>query len=466
MDIVYEWLQSFFNEPLPVADELARLITNHSYEVEEVKETDQGPVLVIDVLPNRAHDSLSHLGVAREVGMILDMEVKMPPYAYEGAKSDERTAGLVELSVPDDGMVRRATKRVMQHVEVKDSPTWLKGRLAAIGQRSINNVVDATNYVTFEMGQPVHAFDYDKIAGEGIKNVYIRYAKDGEKITLLDGGEYELAQTMLVIADDNGPLDVAGVKGGARAAVDENTKTILLSVCNFDPVNIRKTSDKLKIYTDAAKRFKQEITPEYVEMGMERLTQLVHELAGGEATPDFLDIYPEKPAQETLSVSLGEVNALLGSQLSDEDIEGVLKRMTHAGFSFTNESGGYTVVVPVERLDLVNPGRGEFSGGNPADLIEEIGRLVGYDQIDEVLPEINLTPKPLKSYYYSELVRSVLMAQGFSEVYTYSFVDEGSGKKHVRVENPIAENKGYLRHRLEYLLESKVELKMSAILIC
>ncbi|MDP3956250.1 MAG: phenylalanine--tRNA ligase subunit beta [bacterium] len=457
MEIVHEWLQTFFNEPLPEPSELARILTRHAYEVEEIKETPNGAVYVIDILPNRAHDSLSHLGVAKELAVLLDMPVASPLTDYNGPTSDERVSDFVELTIPDDGMVRRASKRIIQNVHITDSPSWLSGRLEAIGQRSINNIVDATNYVTFEMGQPVHAFDYDKLAGDGVKNVTIRYAYDSEKITLLDGNEYELDNSMLVIADDSGALDVAGIKGGARAAIDENTKTVLLSVCNFDPVRTRKTSDKLKIYTDAVKRFNNEPTTEMVATGIERLTQLIVEVAGGEATSDVLDIYPEKPTQETLMVSTRAVNSLLGSHLSDEDIEAVLIRMNHAGFEYKKDGEVFAVTVPFERLDLINPGRGEYSGGNPADLIEEIGRTVGYDAIHDVLPELGFTPVVLKSFYYSERVREILVVLGFSEVDTYSFVSEGTTELHAQVENPISSNLSFMRHRLSFALKTVLD---------
>lgn len=456
MKISYEWLQSFFNDQLPEVNEVARLLTAHAYEVEDVENTPLGHVLNIDVLPNRSSDSLSHLGVARELAVILDRDIVSPLRESEGPFSAIRTASVVDLSVPDDGKVSRASKRVLEGVTVKDSPAWLKDRLAIMGQRSINNIVDVTNYVTFEMGQPVHAFDFDKIAGGEKKNITIRYAIDGEKITLLDGVEYSLTNTMLVIADDEGPLDVAGIKGGMRASVDESTTKILLSVCNFDQTSIRRTADALKLNSEAAKRFKQGISTEKVSEGIERLTALSLEVAGGYTSEDILDVYPEKPALNVLETTTAQVNALLGTSLADSDVEGVLRRMSRAGFAYKKEGDVFVVTTPFERRDLINPGRGEYSGGNTADLIEEIGRLVGYDDVKEALPTQQTKAIPLKSYYYAEIIREVMISLGFSEVSTYSFVDEGSSKKHVRVENPLAENKQYLRHRISHVLNQKL----------
>ncbi|MBI1975703.1 MAG: phenylalanine--tRNA ligase subunit beta [Candidatus Vogelbacteria bacterium] len=453
MNISYEWLQSFFAEPLPEIRELAGLLTAHAYEVEEIAEES----LVIDILPNRGHDSLCHLGVAREIAVLLDREIVMPSSEANIAYDIERMPTLLTLRIPEDGLVRRASKRVIKNVTVGDSSEWMKRRLVAIGQRSINNIVDATNYVTFEMGQPVHAFDYDKIAGMGAKNIYIRHARDNEKIVLLDGIEYSLEPSMLVIADDAGALDVAGVKGGARAAIDKSTKNVLLSVCNFNATNIRKTSDRLKLVTDAAKRFRQELTTELVGVGIERLTTLVIETSGGQATKDILDEYPHKAMPVEISASVHETNALLGTTLVEQDMALVLQRMTRAGFRYRKEDDRFFVSIPAERLDLMNPGRGEWSGGVSADLIEEIGRIVGYDRIAEVAPSSVLIPRVLKKYYYSELIRQTLISCGFSEVYTYSFVGDGDTDAHVAIENPIADNKRFMRHELSHSLEQKLD---------
>jgi len=459
MYISYEWLQSFFDEEIPPIDEVARLLTAHSYEVEKVSDG----VILIDVLPNRGHDSLCHLGVARELSVLLGRQVRSPLDSPNFITNNTRTAQRISLIIPDDGLVRRASKRIIADVKIGESPSWMRERLEKVEQRAINNIVDATNYVTFEIGQPVHAFDFDKIAGTEPKNIYIRYAKEGEKITLLDGNEYELDPSMLVIADDAGALDVAGIKGGARAAIDESTKTVLLSVCNFDPTNIRKTCEKLKINTDAAKRFKQELTPQLVEAGIERLTELAVTVAGGAPSVDVLDIYPEKPAITELTVTPREINALLGTTLSAGDIEAVLKRMEYAGFFYRVDNGAFRVRVPDERLDLTNPGRGEYSGANSADLIEEICRIVGYDTIVGVLPERLHAPAILKSYYYTELIRQTLIALGFSEVYTYSFLNDAayltdsSVFEAIKVENPIAVDKGCLRASLAYMMREKLD---------
>jgi len=318
MLISYNWLQTYFDKKLPKVSELSEILTMHSFEVESVEEVNGDFVLDIDILPNRAHDCLSHRGVAGEVSSLLGYELKKT----ESGLIDEKVTDLkVEVK---DIACRRYIGKVIEDIKVGSSPDWLKERLEVIGQKSINNIVDATNYVMFDTGQPLHAFDLDKLSGE---KIIVRKARDGEKITTLDDKEVELMEEDLVIADSKSVLAIAGVKGGKKAEVDENTKRIVLESANFDPVGVRKTSRRLNILTDSSKRFENEITPRKAQEGMEQVVNLV----ASDKVHESIDFYPRRAGEYRIGVSVDEVNRLLGTDLKEKDIEDILHRL---GFGF------------------------------------------------------------------------------------------------------------------------------------
>jgi len=326
MQFSYKWIKEYFEEDLPEIKELAELLTFHAFEIEGVEED----LIDIDVLPNRTSDCLCYQGIAKEISVLTGLNLKEwndEPAVEKGLKSSD----FISLKVENTNLVPRATKRLIQNVKVEASPKWLKEKLESIGQKSINNIVDITNYIMWETGQPVHAFDFDKIAGNGIKDFIIRNAENGEKITTLDSQEFELNENVIVIADKEKALDIAGTKGGIVSGIDENTKNVVLSVCNFNQTNIRKTSRKLGLRTDASVRFENEISPDKVEEAMERLTQLVVEITGGKASGDVLDEYPKKANLYKVGISTQEVNRLLGLNFSDDDIMKIFNRF---GFEF------------------------------------------------------------------------------------------------------------------------------------
>ena len=470
MKISYNWLQSYFREKLPPPNELAGLLTLHSFEVESHLEAKlpsgkKDTIFQIDVLPNRAHDCLSYIGLAREVGVILGLPpeiqknfsrltpsptgVGVGPYADKNS-SEFPSGQMLALEVTDEKLVPRAIKQVLVDVEVKESPTWLKERLASMGQKSINNIVDVTNYVMFETGQPVHSFDYERIADgggpktglRGRKRMIVRPAQDGEKITTLDGVGRTLDSSMLVIADSQKALDIAGVKGGANSQITEKTRWVVLSACNFSPVSIRKTSRKLGLLTDASKRFEQGLAPELAGLAINRLTDLVLELTGGKVSGAMLDFYPKSQEAVKIEVTVEEINNLLGLSLSEAEVSKILDRF---GWKYSQNSG-FKVAVPFERLDL------EIK----EDLIEEIGRIYGYDKIKSVLPEETAPRQVNKILYYQNKIRQILAGLGFSEIYNYSLVKEGD----IGLANPLSEDKKFLRSDLETGLEEKLDFNL------
>ncbi|MEX0935129.1 MAG: phenylalanine--tRNA ligase subunit beta [Candidatus Paceibacterota bacterium] len=438
MLVSLNWLTTYLDsESLPDPQELASLLNRHSYEVEGIEERGDDVIFDLDILPNRASDSLSHIGIAREIATLVDVKMVLP----EGDEVDGRGDNeLVSLSV-DESIARRALKCVISGITVGASPDWLVERLASVGQRSINNIVDITNFVMLETGQPVHAFDYDKVAGEGAKEIKIRFAKDGETIKLLDEKEYTLDSSIPVIADDEKALDVAGIKGGETSGIDENTTRVLLSSCSFNPTIIRRASQKLNLRTDASKRFENNVPAVLAASAMGRLSSLVKDIAGGESST-VVDLYPSPQEPISVSFSIEEVNSLLGTDISEEEVEDILTRLQ---FNVLSMGDGFVVSAPFWRTDI----------SLPADVMEEIGRIYGYDRIESVVPtkeEGNIS----KTHYYKEHIRDILVEAGFSEVYLYTFRNEGE----IEVKNKIASDKGFLRTNLSDGIREALEDNM------
>ena len=449
MKFSYNQLQKHFSEPLPTADEVAEKLGLHSFELEGVEAASGGDTLIEwDILPNRSSDCLCYEGIAREINALFGLALIEDEFSMRHAGStDVVTADHVKLTVDASGLVNRATKRIATGVTVGDSPQWLQDFLEATEQRSINNVVDITNYVMFVTGQPVHAFDYDKAAGEGVKEVTIRHAKEGEEIIDLTGDSHTLSNDMLVIADSEKGLDIAGVKGGQVSGVDENTTTLMLSACNFEYENIRNTSKKLKLHTDASKRFENEVPLGKIDDAMGLMAHLLTEHAGATVAADMVDTNPEKPEQVVLSVRHEKVNRLLGTELSTEEVQSILEKL-ECGIELTD--GVYVVTVPQDRLDL----RIE------EDIVEEVGRIYGYANIAEqpIAEGVSVQAKnPFKQAQY--LVVDTLVSQGFYEIYNRSITTSGV----VKLKNPFTSELDSLRDNLltELLVRADKNLAFS-----
>lgn len=341
MKVSYNWLQTYFDTPLPSPDDVAENLTFHSFEVEGVEKVGKDSVIDVDVLPNRAHDCLSHRGIARELSVTLEI-----PLNRDALREDEPElpeSQLLSIDIEDPLLCRRYSAAVIRGVKVGPSPEWLKERLEALGQRSINNIVDATNYVMFGLGQPLHAFDMKKLEErDGAYRINVRRAHDGEHITTLTDDEYELTAQNLLIADGNSdaPIGIAGIKGGKVAEVDEGTTDIVLESANFHPIHTRKSSQALKLRTDASTRFENELAPELASYGLREVVALILDIAGGE-TEGYVDVFPLRRSISYMTgVSVDEVGVLLGTKISGEDIEDILNR-----FSFNFEK-----VTPTDRV--------------------------------------------------------------------------------------------------------------------
>jgi len=447
MKISRNWLLKEYFETLPSAEELADKLTFHAFEIEETVPVGDDTVIDVKVTPNRGHDALCHRGIAKELAVILNLPLKSDP--LRGQAILEPKTEKLSVEIADPNLCYRFSAALVEGVKIGPSPEWLKSALETIGQRSINNVVDATNYVMFNLGQPLHAFDADKLSGDK-KKIVVRVAPEGEKFMALDNKEYSASGKDLFITDGNSGalLGTAGVKGGKIAEVDVATTNLVLEAANFNGVSVRKTSQRFKLRTDASVRFENEISPELTAYGLKSVVDLILSIAGG-TLEGYVDVYPEHVNQVKVSVTLDHINSRLGLSISNSEVEDILKR-----FDFFYQKNGETFVVtiPFERWDL----------RIKEDLIEEIGRIYGYEKIEPVVPSAQKPAGINKRFFYADKIRKFLLERGFSEVYTTSFRDAGS----VELANAVASDKNFLRQNLsENLKEALTRNSVNAPLL-
>lgn len=447
MKVSYEWLQSFFDKKLPQPEKLADLLTSRVFET-EAAQSNKGAILDIDVTPNRAHDCLSYCGIAREIGAILKIPFKEPDYQKKIKEVKGRTAQqMVKVEVREKDLCPRYTARVVEGVKVDSSPEWLQKRLRANGLRPISNIVDIANYVMLETGQPLHAFDYDKLKSKSknqpIKKIIVRRANKGERIFTLDGEKYDLDEKTLVIADEEDPVCVAGIKGGSGPGIEKDTQTIVLEAANFNPQSIRNTSRRLQLATDASWRFENALDPNLTVQAIDMAVYLIQEIAGGGVLKGYCDFYPKKTKARQISLDLAYLENLLGISIKEQEIISILKRL---GLTLEKKEKRLRVNIPTRRIDIENQ----------EDLIEEIGRIHGFEKIPSQLPSASLVPPEINyQMIYCDKVKDYLSGYGYSEVYNYSFVSQRdillSGfkeKELVELDNPISREQQYLRPSL------------------
>ena len=457
MKISYNWLKWYVPE-IPEADTLADVFTYHLCEVEGVEKLADGDTIFdLNILPNRAHDLLSHQGIAQELAGQLGIAYKDPTPMYK-VPAPVATSLAIDIQTEK---CRRYMGRIVRGVKVGPSPEWVVKHLESIGQRSINNIVDATNITLYDCGQPTHAFDAKKLFSE---KIIVRQARDGETMTTLDDKHVELKAADMVIASENETLALAGVKGGVHAEVDAETTDILIEVANFDPTSVRKTARRLNILTDAAKRLENDLSPEQCAQGMRELSGLILEICPDATFEEIVDVYPNKQEIRELTFSLGDVNKKLGSNLSIGDVESILHRY---GYQFTREpwkgeaGEGINLIVPALRLDLTGP----------HDMVEEIGRIYGYENIAPVIPHAVSTPKVNEEYSRMCAARAKLLADGYSETMTYAFTKKGAvevargakGKEFLRTNLTDGLKAAYEFNRLNAPLLSADEIKLFEI---
>lgn len=426
------WLQrEYFDAELPATEVLADTLTFHVAEVDDVK----GDLMDVQVLPDRSAYMLSHRGIAKELSAALTIPMKRDPLREPIPEYPATDALSISIETPKSA---RQMGALVRGVTVGPSPAWLKEALESVGQRSINNIVDVTNYVMLNIGQPLHAFDTKKITWDGDRlPIRIREAREGESITVLSGEEYVLPEGTIVIAEGvtDRALDIAGIKGGIASAITEHTTELYISVANFDGVSVRKTAQALKLWTDASSRFQNKLPPALVAYGMRDALALITEIAGGEVV-GIVDVYPEPTETQSVSVTVAHVNSLLGSSFSRGDIEQALARLD---FSYTLVEDRITVLPSFERRDICIA----------EDLIEEIGRTIGYEHIvSAALPLMKTAPDQAR-FRGIEAIRDFLVERGFTEVSTPSFTKDGD----IELANPLQSERPYLRASLLPALE-------------
>lgn len=434
MKISYNWLKEFVDVP-EAPRELSTRFTNIGLAVDALEFTGEDSVFELDVATNRP-DCLSHFGVAREVAVVYDQRLKPPTFDLQ--EGHEHTADVFSISIADPDLCARYCGRYIAGVKIGPSPDWLKNRIEAIGIRSINNVADITNYVMFELGQPLHAFDADTLGG---RQIIVRRAEFDEKTTTLDGIERQLNPSMLVIADAARAVAVAGVMGGAETEISPGTTNVLLESANFDPLSIRKTSRGLGLLSEASYRFERGADVEMSRYACDRAAAMIQALAGGIIYRGVIDVYPRKWKPATASLRAKRIEGFLGAPVEHAIVDRIFEKLD---FRINHTSEGWSVQLPSHRQDITRE----------EDLLEEIARHHGFDQFPTTLPNWGGYGSGLPWESKERLLRNCLAAAGYSETIPMDFSDAATESrfrpdtKPVVLVNPMAEDEAILRTSL------------------
>jgi phenylalanyl-tRNA synthetase beta chain len=440
MFISYNWLKEITSTGLS-PQEVKERLTMVGLAIDAVESHANDFVLDVEVLSNRP-DCLSHIGIGREVSVIEKGRLQLP--ARKPPKTEGRSADLTSVEINDPDLCPRYAARLVRSVKIGPSPDWLAKRLETIGQRPINNVADITNYVLHELGQPLHAFDFAKLAGP---RIVVRRAAPGEKLRTLDGVERSLSKDTLVIADAEKAVALAGIMGGEESEISTETKDVLIESAYFNPHSVRQTARQLGMDTEASRRFERGADCEGVLRAQERCVELICEIAGGVATEDAIDIYPQPLSERMVTLRPGRVKEL--TSLSVETSE-IIRILAGLGFEPTGESGGrLSFRVPSWRIDVEQE----------EDLVEEVARHTGYEKIGSELPPANVAGEYQPSEMKLRALRRALNAFGFDEAINFSFIQQetrfdlvpslrGHENDQPQLINPIIEDAAWMRSTL------------------
>ena len=423
MKVPFDWLKEYVDIKLKPR-ELADKLSMGGLEVGALEEVNGKVLLEVDILPNRG-DCHSIIGVAREVSAITGAKFKRLACPPKSRKAGRRR---VPCRVEDKDLCPRYMAKVIEGITIKESPEWLKQRLEMCGVRAINNVVDATNYVLLEMGQPMHAFDRLKIG-----QIIVRRAKPKETITTLDGMERKLSPDMLVIADNGGPIALAGVMGGKNTEVTDQTTSVVLESAFFNPISISRASKEAKLRTESSARFEKGVDWDGVEQALERCAALIAQLGGGKVLPGSVDIKSASRKRKKITLRRAKVNRVLGANISAGEIASIMARLSFKKLKAAKDS--ITVEVPFYRAGDIE---------REIDLVEEVARIYGYNKIKTSLYKTgrDSIEKDLWEDFAND-IRVLLTGQGMFEAQTFSLVAPGPGL--IKIENPLVEDESAMR---------------------
>lgn len=431
MKISVNWLKEFVeiaSSPREIKSDLTRVGLN----TESLAQAGDDWVLDVEVTTNRP-DCLNHYGVARELATLYRHPLKKVEVWVKEADGFAREVVSVEISDPD--LCARYCARVVQDVTVKPSPAWLVRRLEAVGQRPINNIADATNYVLMELGHPLHAFDLSRIRQH---KIIVRRARPGEPLRTLDGVSRVLTHDQLVIADGLHPVALAGVMGGEESEISAGTRTVLIESAWFEPVSIRRTSKSHGLHTEASHRFERGADIEMAPLALDRTAALIQEIAGGEILQGIIDVYPRPKKPLDLRLERGEITRILGADVPGEEVERILRSL---GFQIERANGeSWQISVPSFRVDV----------SREVDLVEEVARHVGYDSLPA---RVRPAPPHVERTVIRDkvmTVSSLLVALGYHEIIAPSMVDPAESERFsacspVMLANPLSQDASALR---------------------
>jgi phenylalanyl-tRNA synthetase beta chain len=445
MKIVYNWLKDFVDVKA-TPDELASRLALSGTNIGGIENGRHGAVIDAEVSSNRP-DCLGHYGIAREVSAVYKLSLKpISPKPQENAAAKASDAVRVEIQSPE--LCGRFTARVIRGAKIQPSPQWLKDRLEASGVASINNVVDATNYVMLELGHALHAFDYDKVRDH---RIVVRRAKPTEKIRTLDGIERALDPGICMICDDDGSraVGIGGIMGGAETEISFSTKNVLIECAWFDPIAIRRATRILKLHTEASTRFGRGADPEMAELGSRRCAELILQLAGGELLSGVVDVYPGKRTPKKILLTRAELLRVMGADVPDKEIESSLTALGFAPVRVDQNRGAEGSLLAA--WECTQPSwRAEVE--REIDLIEEVARIYGLDKFPARLPAARQGAARLPHFEAEARLRERLIGLGYREILTIPHVAEDRDAlfrppdvQPARLANPLSEEASVLK---------------------
>jgi phenylalanyl-tRNA synthetase beta chain len=438
MKISYNWLQELV--PITLSpSELAERLTMAGLAVDSIERVAGDHILDFDILSNRP-DALSHLGVAREAALVCGTDLRREAVKLE--ETGEQVQGVASVEILDPDLCPRYAARLVREVKVGPSPRWLAERLESIGQRSVNNVADITNLVMFEMGQPIHAFDFDLLKRH---RIVVRRARSGEQITTLDGFDRELSTEMLVIADAEHPVAVAGVMGGEESEISPGTTNVLIESAYFNPASVRSTARALELDTEASYRFARGVDYDGQVRAADRAAAMIREIAGGQVLRGVIDVYPAPITRDPVPLRVSRVTHLTGLPMTVDRAAKILKGLEFRVEIVERDGGLLNAIVPSFRIDV----------SREIDLVEEVARHTGYDLIDVTLPAWTGSGSYLPGENGRREIRRALSAVGFNEAVSFSFVNGGRDNlfrerdgRSIALANPIDVDENEMRSSL------------------